>query len=124
MEHNPNMARIPRRIRREKKTVSAMIRIYCHQKHGMSNNQLCPSCQQLRNYALLRLEKCPFGEMKSTCAKCPIHCYKNDMRQAIKEAMRYAGPKMLVRYPILTIRHLLDKYRKPPELPTRQERAP
>jgi hypothetical protein len=28
--------------------------------------------------------------------------------------MRYAGPRMLKRHPILAIRHLLDEARKPP----------
>jgi hypothetical protein len=30
------------------------------------------------------------------------------MREQIRQVMRYAGPRMLLHNPILTIRHLLD----------------
>jgi hypothetical protein len=30
------------------------------------------------------------------------------MREKIKEVMRYAGPRLIYRHPILAIRHLLD----------------
>jgi hypothetical protein len=33
------------------------------------------------------------------------------MREKIKTVMRFAGPKMIFRHPILGIRHLIDKRR-------------
>ncbi len=68
------------RITRERKTVEAMIGIYCQDRHGTGNG-LCPECEVLRDYARQRLQKCPFQEGKTTCAKCPVHCYKPDMRE-------------------------------------------
>lgn len=59
-------------------------------------------------YAVCRLERCPFGAKKTTCAKCPIHCYSSAMRDRIKGIMRYAGPRMLFHHPILALRHWLD----------------
>jgi hypothetical protein len=67
------------------------------------------------DYARTRLRKCPFQEGKTTCAKCPIHCYKPDRREKIRAVMRYAGPRMLVRHPILALLHLIvDNWRKEP----------
>ena len=102
----------PRMIR-ERRTVEAMIGIYCHAHHGTRNN-LCSECAQLKDYANLRLVKCPFQEGKTTCARCPIHCYTPAMREEIKAVMRYAGPRMLYRHPILAVQHLIDGRRKEP----------
>ena len=101
------------RMKREKRTIEAMVRLYCRDHHQTSAD-LCPECQQLLDYALARLRKCPFQENKTTCAKCPIHCYNPAMRQKVKAVMRYAGPRMLYRHPILAVMHLLDGRRKQP----------
>ncbi len=98
----------PPRMAREKKTVAAMIRLYCRGHHG-SQGELCPECREVTEYAMCRLDRCPFGEDKSTCAKCPIHCYKPAMRERIRRVMRYAGPRMMLRHPMLAIRHQLAK---------------
>ena len=93
---------------REKRTVSAMIQLYCRGIHD-SQQQLCDGCAELEQYALTRLECCPFGSDKPVCANCSVHCYNNAMRQRIQEVMRYAGPRMAVRHPVLAVGHLLDK---------------
>lgn len=90
----------------EKRTVTKMIHIYCAAKHNTSG-KLCSDCEDLNVYALNRLEKCRFGEDKPNCEKCPVHCYRPDMRQNIKEVMRYSGPRMLFRSPLLAILHLI-----------------
>jgi len=100
------------RLQREQKTIDLMIELYCHDQHKIQN-RLCTDCQALKDYALLRLEKCPYQEKKTTCANCPTHCYQKSMREKIREVMRYAGPRMLRHYPWLTIMHLLDGLRKP-----------
>ncbi len=100
------------RLQREQKTIDLMIELYCHEQH---KNQvgLCTDCQALKDYAHLRLEKCPYQENKTTCANCPTHCYQKSMREKIREVMRYAGPRMLRHHPILAILHVLDGFRKP-----------
>ena len=100
------------RIRREKQTVRAMVRIYCRDHHETSD-ALCGECGELLDYALSRLDHCPFGTDKTTCANCTVHCYKPAMRDRTKEIMRYAGPRMLLRHPILAVFHLLDRRREP-----------
>lgn len=94
-------------IEREQYTVEQMIRIYCRYKEG--NKTLCPACQELLHYAHKRLAHCPFGEKKSTCRSCTVHCYKPEMKLRMQAVMRYAGPRMLFFHPIAAIRHLIHK---------------
>jgi hypothetical protein len=103
------------RILREKRTMRAMVHLYCRAQHGCLQD-LCSECQALLNYAMARLERCPFGPDKPTCANCTIHCYKPDMRQQVKIVMRYAGPRMLLHHPFLACMHLIDGRRKAPGL--------
>jgi hypothetical protein len=100
------------RIAREIRTVRAMIRIFCRGRHRAAEIP-CVACNELLNYATCRLDRCPFGAEKTTCVDCPIHCYKPAMRERIREVMRYAGPRMLLRHPVLAIRHMLDERRSP-----------
>jgi predicted amidophosphoribosyltransferase len=101
-------------MERERRTVEAMIGIYCRGAHG-THGGLCDECEALRAYAGQRLEKCPFQEAKTTCAKCPIHCYKPEMRERVRVVMRYAGPRMIYKHPLLAILHLLDGRRAAPD---------
>jgi len=101
------------RMGREARTMAAMMRIYCCDQH-QTRDGLCPECAELLAYANQRLDKCPFQEGKTTCARCPVHCYKPDMRARVRAVMRYAGPRMLYHHPILTIWHLLDGRRAEP----------
>ena len=103
-----------RRLDRERRTVSAMLRLHCAGRHGGAAD-LCPGCVGLEAYAHARIDRCPFGPAKPVCALCPIHCYRPDMRARVRVAMRYAGPRMLLRHPVLAVLHLLDGRRKAPE---------
>ncbi len=111
------------RIRREQRTVAAMIELYCHDEHGMQG-ELCADCQALHDYAMQRLDRCPFGEEKTTCAKCTVHCYKPAMRERVRVVMRTAGPRMIWKHPVLAVRHVLDGRKKPALLAKRQLRQP
>lgn len=92
---------------REKQLVSQMIALYCRKQHGMRIG-LCPECAQLEEYAKLRSEKCPFMETKTFCSNCRVHCYKPDMREKIREVMRFSGPRMIVSHPITAVRHVIE----------------
>ena len=91
------------------------MKIHCRDHHGASN-ALCGDCQELLNYANMRLDRCRFGEDKPTCAKCPVHCYQKTRREQIRVMMRYAGPRMLWEHPIRSLRHWLDGFREAPEI--------
>ena len=96
------------RITQEKRIVEQMIRLYCRHKEG--NRELCAECRALLAYAHARLEHCPFGEKKQTCRLCPVHCYKRDMRERMRQVMRYACPCMLWFHPVAALRHLWQEY--------------
>jgi hypothetical protein len=110
---NPAAALVTPRLRREYRTMERMVEIWCADHHGAAANGAgcCLECRTFLAYAARRLVKCPYGEAKPTCAKCPIHCYKRARREQAREIMRYAGPRMTLRHPWLALMHLVDKLR-------------
>ena len=110
------------RLKRERRTIAAMIAIHCRDHHGTRG--LCDDCAALDAYADERLDRCVYGVEKPTCFNCPIHCYKREKREAVREVMRYAGPRMLLRHPILATWHVLDGRRPAPrQRPRRKARV-
>jgi len=105
---------LPGRLAREFRTMERMVDIWCRDQHGTDtrNDGACDECRAFLAYAHRRLEKCPYGTDKPTCAKCPIHCYKRAQREQAREIMRYAGPRMTLSHPWLSLMHLVDKVRK------------
>ncbi|WP_081580526.1 MULTISPECIES: nitrous oxide-stimulated promoter family protein [unclassified Dehalobacter] len=99
-----------KRRRRERVTVEKMINIYCKKTHTPQNRR-CEDCERLYKYSSKKIEQCMFGENKPVCARCKIHCYKLEMRVEIKKVMRYSGPRMLFKHPILTLYHIIDSKR-------------
>ena len=106
-----NLARA--RLAREWQTLAAMVEIFCRDRHQPAND-LCAECRQFLDYAAARLERCHFGAEKPTCAQCPVHCYQHERREQARSVMRHAGPRMLWRHPVLSVRHWLDGFRKAP----------
>lgn len=98
---------IQQKREREKEMVSEMIALYCRKKHH-TRGALCEECRQLEEYARLRSEKCPFMETKTFCSNCKVHCYKPDMRERIREVMRFSGPRMIFVHPTAAIRHVIE----------------
>lgn len=96
---------------RERAVVTQMIATYCHGNHGTRRGELCRDCAALTDCADARIGRCPFMATKTFCSQCKVHCYAPKERQAIKDVMRYAGPRMLLRHPAMTIRHGLDTLR-------------
>jgi len=122
------------RVELEKRMVGVMITMYCRRHHGRdggdetdgagrAEGDLCPDCAALYSYSQRRLDKCVFQNEKPTCGSCPIHCYRPDMRQRIKLVMRFAGPRMFYKHPMLAILHAIDGMRrkKTPSLPDKNQ---
>lgn len=95
------------KIDRENRVIELMINIYCEKKHNHSE-ELCDECRELLDYAHKRLTFCKFGNEKGTCAKCPIHCYKKDMKLKIREVMKFSGPRLIIYRPIEFLRHIFE----------------
>jgi hypothetical protein len=108
------------RLARELATIRAMVGIYCRDLHGArgaTRGDLCPDCRGLMDYATRRLDRCVFGDDKPTCANCNVHCYNAAMREQVRVVMRYAGPRMMWRHPVLALAHIVNGRREAPELP-------
>lgn len=97
--------KIERKRKKEQYVVEQMIRLYCSKNHKYS--YFCSDCNELLNYAKSRSEHCPFMENKTFCENCKVHCYKPEMREKIREVMRYSGPRMIFYHPILALWHLI-----------------
>lgn len=94
------------RIRDDINTVTTMIKIYCKKNHG---KELCDECLELAKYAEERAKNCKFSHKKPVCGKCAVHCYKPQMREKIKKVMKYSGPKMIYKHPLMLIKYIKNK---------------
>ena len=123
MARTPDTPELAAKRAEEAEMVSQMIALWCDGHHrgsvaggegaaesvvvrlGRRDVTLCPDCAELRAYALARIERCPHMGTKSFCSVCPTHCYRPEMRERIREVMRWAGPRMLRYQPIPALRH-------------------
>lgn len=99
----------------EQEVVQELIQLYCKRLHKVrTKNQLglCPHCQEVLTYAHSRVAACPFMETKSFCSNCKVHCYEPRMREEIRKVMRYAGPRMLFKRPIMVLHHMWLEYKE------------
>lgn len=101
------VARLQTKLEREKDIVVYMISLFCRAHHTPASGELCPDCAELAAYACERSDRCPYQETKTFCVNCQTHCYRPEMRDRIREVMRYAGPRMAFHRPIAAIRHLV-----------------
>jgi hypothetical protein len=82
--------------------------------YGRKVPVVCGECAALLAYAEKRRAYCP-KDPKPFCSHCDTHCYKPDMREYMREVMRYAGPRSVLRgHAIDSFKHLAEarKHRK------------
>jgi hypothetical protein len=97
------------RIDREKRIVRFMIGYYCRRRHGRAREAgLCAECADLADYAEARLDACRFGQAKTSCGRCPVHCYAPRRRAQIRNVMRFTGPRMIFLMPMEYLKHRKD----------------
>lgn len=97
-----------RGIEEEKRVIRVMVELYCRAHHN-SEGVVCDECKSLIDYAHHRLERCSFGAQKPSCRKCTIHCYAPCKKEQIRQVMRFSGRRMILRHPIMVLRHLLKE---------------
>jgi len=96
---------------REKESIEKMLVIYCEGNHRKID-ALCPDCQFFLEYITERLDNCEFGKKKPLCSRCPNHCYSKNKRTKTVDVMRFSGPRMLYKHPILALFHLIDALKR------------
>ncbi len=94
------------KIENEKNTVCQMIRLYS--KYHLKQEVMSEEYEQLMSYACKRLDRCKFGENKTACKFCPIHCYAPKQREEIRKVMRWAGPRMIFFCPKQSFSHIFE----------------
>ena len=97
---------------KEQEVVDLMITMFCNKKHGSAKGSQCERCAELAEYAKSRSAHCPFMAEKTFCSNCKVHCYKPEMRERIREVMRYSGPRMLTCYPGKAMWHVVTSRRE------------
>ena len=95
------------KIEKEKKVSFLMIDLYYKHHKGRDEER-----DDLKKYVAFRLSKCPFGENKTFCSNCKIHCYKPEYREKIRAVMRWSGPRMIFYHPILAVKHVTETMRE------------
>lgn len=71
--------------------------------------------------AMQRSDKCPFMETKTFCSNCRVHCYKPEMREKIREVMRFSGPRMILHHPVMAVRHVIESKKEKKRLEKENE---
>ena len=107
---------------KESEVVTLMISLYCKKKHDCSG-ELCADCAELLEYVKLRRNRCPWGDKKPFCSNCKIHCYKPDMRAKIKDVMKFSGPRIVFRHPIIAVKHLIETKRQKKKLKQEEQKS-
>ncbi len=97
---------LKKRKEREILTVKTMIAMYCRAHHH-PEGEMCEECAAVFSYATMKYLHCLFGEDKPVCTVCPVHCYRPKMREKIRRIMRYSGPRMIFRHPVMALDHLI-----------------
>ncbi len=72
---------------------------------------VCEECAELLRYGERRRVFCP-KHPKPFCSHCDTHCYRPEMRERMRDVMRYAGPRSLfTRHAADGVRHVLEGLR-------------
>jgi hypothetical protein len=114
------------KARRDTRLLGDFTRIYCRGVHagaqraplasdgvdlgiyGRRPPVVCAECADLLRYAEKRRAYCP-KDPKPFCSYCDTHCYTADMRERMREVMRYSGPRSLLHgHAIDGVKHLIE----------------
>jgi hypothetical protein len=115
-----------RHVREDTRLLGDFTRIYCRGRHrgaertglvsdgatlgvyGRKPPVVCEACSELLRYAEKRRAYCP-KDPKPFCSHCDTHCYTREMRERVRDVMRYAGPRSLFSgHAVAGIKHVLE----------------
>lgn len=117
-------APLTRRERRDLRTLGAFIALHCRHRHagaprrvftvedvdtqaifGRRPLRLCRECEATLAHGVVKRLRCPL-DPKPMCKDCPAPCYSEDHRARVRAAMRFSGPRMLLRGRLHYLWHL------------------
>ena len=110
-------------IAKDVETIRIMTEIFCHAHHDTKEG-MCPECEDFYLYSVKRLACCPFGEKKPVCGSGKIPCFGKGYKEKAKEIMAFSGPRLILKHPYLSFRHLVALFRTAPDKPTAAKPRP
>ncbi|MDP2183352.1 MAG: nitrous oxide-stimulated promoter family protein [Actinomycetota bacterium] len=76
--------------------------------YGRRAPVVCRTCAELLDYAEKRRAFCP-KDPKPFCSHCDTHCYQPEMREFMRNVMRYSGPRSVLHgHAVDSVKHLLE----------------
>lgn len=107
-----NLPTLTRKERKDLKVLALFTAVYCRTHHGggsrlepaerelrglgLERHRLCGQCRDFLHYALTRRLRCRL-DPKPVCKHCRIHCYRPGHRERVREIMRFAGRRLIMR---------------------------
>ena len=98
---------IKNNIPKEKANIKKTFGVYCHKEHGTEGDKLCPKCTALLATVLMKMNRCPYGITKPICDRCESPCFSKSQNIEFRKIMTANQKSMLLRHPIMTIKHKL-----------------
>ena len=69
--------------------------------------RLCPECLDLVKESAKHTNRCRHLAYKTFCHHCPTPCYAQSAREKIRPIMRYSGPRIMTRHPVLGVQYMV-----------------
>lgn len=90
---------------KEKENITKSFAVYCNANHGTERGKLCAKCNALLMTIFPKMNRCKYGLTKPICDKCEEQCFGDAHSKAFMEIMDGSRKKMLVKHPMMTVRH-------------------
>lgn len=90
---------------KEKANIKTSFGVYCNKHHDTKDGKLCPKCTALLTTIMLKLQRCKYGITKPLCDHCDEQCFGDAANKSFMEIMDNSRTSMLVRHPMMTVRH-------------------
>ena len=94
-------------IPKEKENIRKTFGVYCKKHHSPKEGKLCPSCTALLATVFTKIDRCPYGITKPICDRCENPCFSKSQNIEFRKIMTANQKSMLLRHPIMTIKHKL-----------------
>ena len=94
---------------KEKANIKSSFGVYCNKNHGTKDGKLCPKCTALLSIVLPKMSRCRYGITKPICDRCDQQCFGEAHNKAFMDIMSGSRKGMLVKHPVMTVRHKIMK---------------
>ena len=94
-------------IPKEKENIRKTFGVYCSKHHNPKSGKLCPACTALLATVFTKIDRCPYGITKPICDRCESPCFSKSQNIEFRKIMTANQKSMLLRHPIMTIKHKL-----------------